>query len=40
MLPPNFLTLPQIQHEPHVGSKLMHLTTWLEYLLKLCADVG
>ena len=35
MLPPNFLTLPQIQHERHAGSKLMHLTTLLEYLLKL-----
>ncbi len=35
MLPPNFLTIPQIQHERHAGSKLMHLTTLLEYLLKL-----
>ncbi len=46
MLPPNFLTIPQIQHERHAGSKLMHLTTLLEYLLKLynpnvaAADVG
>lgn len=36
MLPPNFLTIPQIQHERHAGSKLMHLTVLLEYLLKLC----
>ncbi|MBI1766350.1 MAG: energy transducer TonB [Acidobacteria bacterium] len=35
MLPPNFLTIPQIQHERHAGSKLMHLTTLLEYLLKM-----
>lgn len=35
MLPPNFLTIPQIQNERHAGSKLMHLTTLLEYLLKL-----
>jgi TonB family protein len=35
MLPPNFLTIPQIQNERQVGSKLMYLTTLLEYLLKL-----
>jgi hypothetical protein len=46
MLPPNFLTIPQIQRERHAGSKLMHLTTLLEYLLKLynpnvtAAEVG
>ncbi|MEP7341945.1 MAG: energy transducer TonB [Acidobacteriota bacterium] len=46
MLLPTFLTIPQIQHERHAGSKLMHLTTLLEYLLKLynpnvaAADVG
>jgi outer membrane biosynthesis protein TonB len=34
MLPPNFLTIPQIQHERHPGSKLMHLTVLLEFLLK------
>lgn len=34
MLPPNFLTIPQIQHERHAGSKLMHLTVLLEFLLK------
>lgn len=36
MLPPNFLTIPQIQREQRVGSKLMHLTALLEYLLRLC----
>jgi hypothetical protein len=35
MLSPNILTIPQIQHERHAGSKLMHLTTLLEYLLKI-----
>lgn len=35
MLPPNFLTIPQIQRERHAGSKLFHLTTLLEFLLKL-----
>lgn len=35
MLPPNFLTIPQIQHERYAGSKLIHLTTLLEYVLKL-----
>jgi len=35
MLPPNFLTIPQIQRERHAGSKLIHLTTLLEYVLKL-----
>jgi hypothetical protein len=35
MLPPNFLTIPQIQNERHAGSKLLHLTTLLEYLLKI-----
>lgn len=34
MLPPNFLTIPQIQRERHAGSKLFHLTTLLEFLLK------
>lgn len=34
MLPPNFLTIPQIQHERHDGSKRMHLTVLLEVLLK------
>ena len=35
MLPPNFLTIPQLQHERHDVSKLMHLTALLEYLLKI-----
>jgi CRISP-associated protein Cas1 len=35
MLPPNLLTVPQIQHERHVGSKLVNLTTLIEYMLKL-----
>lgn len=35
MLPPNFLTIPQIQRESHAGSKLFHLTVLLEYLLKI-----
>lgn len=35
MLPPNLLTIPQIQHERYASSKLMYLTTLLEYLLKL-----
>lgn len=35
MLPPNFLTIPQIQQERHAISKLFYLVTLLEYLLKL-----
>ena len=34
MLPTIFLTIPQIQRERHAGSKLLHLTRLLEYLLK------
>jgi hypothetical protein len=34
MLPPNFLTIPQIQHERHAGSKLIHLTALLEFVLR------
>ncbi|MGH9844321.1 MAG: TonB family protein [Blastocatellia bacterium] len=46
MLPHGLLTIPQIQRERQAGSKLMYLTTLLEYLLKLynpnvtAADVG
>ncbi|MBL8170428.1 MAG: TonB family protein [Acidobacteria bacterium] len=36
MLPPTFLTIPQIEREQRAGSKLMHLTALLEYLLRLC----
>lgn len=35
MLPPHFLTIPQIQQERHTISKLFYLVTLLEYLLKL-----
>ncbi len=34
MLPPNLYTIPQIQSERTTGSKLIHLTTLLEFLLK------
>lgn len=36
MLPPNFLTIPQIKRERHASSKLVHVTALLEYLLRLC----
>jgi len=35
MLPHSLLTIPQIQHERHLSSQLIHLTTLLEYVLKL-----
>src|SRR5262245_7420202 len=35
MLPQNLLTIPQIQRERLAGSKLIYLTTLLEYLLTI-----
>ena len=40
MLPPNLLTILQIQHARHPGRELLHLTTLLEFLLKSCRRSG